>query len=105
MKYLVEKEVLYFYFTGDFDYLEIQTIKQEVILILNETSSKKVVFDLEDIKFIDSTGIGFILARYKQLHKQQKLLLLSNISSENKVILAMSGVFQIIDLIKSEVKP
>lgn len=105
MKFLTCKDTLYVFFYGDFDYQQIQNIKEEVIHVLGETKQNKVIFDLENINFIDSTGIGFILARYKQLHKKQKELQLANISNENKVILTMSGVFQIITLIKSEVKP
>lgn len=104
MKYLKQKEKVYFYFYDDFDYMQVQSIKIEVQEILKEMDIKTVFFDFENVTFIDSTGIGFVLARYRELSKRKIEIILCNLSKENKVIFEMSGLFQIIKHQKNEVK-
>ena len=48
-------------------------------------------------------GIGFVLARYKQLSKFQAKLTLCNLSRANERLFQMSGIFQIIELERNEV--
>lgn len=103
MKYRNQNCILYFYFSDDFDYMTIQTMKDRIIEILNKETYQKAVFDFRDVNFVDSTGIGFVLARYKQLKDMKKELYLSNLSKENRIIFEMSGVFQIIKQIQNEV--
>ena len=45
--------------------------------------------------FIDSTGIGFILARYNQVQEYGGELSLRNISPTIRRLFALSGIFQI----------
>lgn len=104
MKYLKKEESIYFYFIGDFDYMKIQSIKSHVVYLLEDKSYKKIYFDFEDTTFIDSTGIGFILARYRELYKHKRELILCNLSKENKIIFEMSGIFSIIRHQENEVK-
>lgn len=104
MNYLNKENVLYLYFEDDFDYMKIQSIKEEVVQLLESQSYEKAIFDFEKITFVDSTGIGFVLARYKQLAQKKKELILSNLNKENKIIFEMSGVFQIIKHQNNEVK-
>lgn len=104
MKYQEIKNKLYFYFDGEMDYMNILLLKDEVINILNKSKAKLVIFDLEDVSFVDSSGIGFVLARYRDLQKIGRELCLANLSKENKIIFEMSGVFQMIRLIENEVK-
>lgn len=104
MKYLLQNNCLYFYFYDDFDYMKIQSIKAEILSIIKNNEIKKVYFDFEEVSFVDSTGIGFILARYRELSKSKIEVILCNLSKENKVIFEMSGVFQIMKHQKNEVK-
>lgn len=104
MKYQYKKRILFFYFDGDFDYVNIEAIKKQVIDLIDETKMDKVIFDFEDITFVDSTGIGFVIARYKQCSAKKVELVMSNLSAENRVIFEMSGIFQIIKLQNNEVK-
>ena len=104
MKYQYQNNTLYFYFYADFDYMSIAAIKAQVIDLINEKDVQTVIFDLEDITFVDSTGIGFVIARYKQCASKKAELQLSNLANEHRIIFEMSGVFQIIKLIDNEVK-
>lgn len=63
-----------------------------------------VKLDFEEVSFIDSTGIGFVLARYKQLEKMDARLVLCNLSKSNQTLFQMSGVFQLMKQDRNGVK-
>lgn len=104
MKYQYKNKILYFYFHGEFDYVNIESIKKQVIDLIEKNDITKVVFDFDEITFVDSTGIGFVIARFKQCAAKNAELIMANLSAENRVIFEMSGIFQIIKLQDNEVK-
>lgn len=56
-------------------------------------SCERVVFDLRDISFMDSTGIGFLIGRYKTFQRQGTPCYLINVSPTTDKILSMSGIY------------
>lgn len=104
MKHQMIGNTLYFYFYGDFDNLAVQNLKQVCIDLIEEKQPEVVKLDFEAVSFIDSTGIGFVLARYKQLCKMGCKLIICNLSRTNQTLFHMSGVFQIIPYERNGVK-
>ena len=67
--------------------------------ILDETFTKysfgSVVFELSKLDFMDSTGIGVLIGRYKNLKQKNKNIFISNPSRTVEKIFNMSGIFEI----------
>lgn len=55
--------------------------------------SERAVFDLSGVSFMDSTGIGFLLGRYKTFRKFGVPSYIANPSLSTDRILTMSGVY------------
>jgi len=55
--------------SGDIDMLTIKDFKQKM-LDLAQTVEKNFIFDLEDVKYIDSSGIGVLISISKILKKK-----------------------------------
>lgn len=104
MKHQYHDGILYLYFYGELDNLSVMNLKQICIDLIDQYQPKVVKMDFEEVSFVDSTGIGFVLARYKQLQKIQGELILCNLSSANEKLFAMSGIFQIIKRERNGVK-
>lgn len=96
MKHQFKDGILYFYFFGELDNLSVTNLKQICIDLIEQYQPKMVKLDFEEVTFVDSTGIGFVLARYKQLKKNQAELIVCNLSKTNEKLFQMSGIFQII---------
>ena len=96
MKHQYIDGILYFYFYGDLDNLTVCNLKQICIDLIEKYQPKTVKLDFEEVTFVDSTGIGFVLARYKQLQKLHAQLILCNLSRVNQTLFKMSGIFQIL---------
>ena len=86
--------------SDDVDDYQISLIKDDCIKMINTYHPIKVILDFSDVSFVDSTGIGFVLARYKQCSSNQCELVLRGLKQHHRVIFAMSGLFH---LIKEEV--
>lgn len=102
MKYEHKKDMLRFYFDGELDNLSVMRLKEETIALIERFRPHVLKLDFGSVTFVDSTGIGYVLARYRQMRKFHGEVVICNLSDVNKKIFEMSGIFQIIRYEKSE---
>ena len=62
MTYTYQDGILYFYFSGDLDHLHVSRMKEQCIQLIEKYQPKQVKMDFQAVSFVDSTGIGFVLA-------------------------------------------
>ena len=65
-------------------------------LVETYIASERAVFDLKEVSFMDSTGIGFLIGRYKKFSRYGIAVYLTNPSKAADRILQMSGVYSLI---------
>ena len=102
MKHQYQDGTLCLYFEGEFDNLSVMKLKEPSIRLIEQYRPRVLKLDFEKVSFVDSTGIGYVLARYQQLRKWQGEVVLCNLTRLNQTIFEMSGIFQIIRYEKSE---
>ena len=56
---------------------------------------RKVMFDLSEVSFMDSTGIGLMIGRYKQLKNRKIPVFILNPSSAADRIFTMARLYEI----------
>lgn len=59
---------------------------------------KKVIFDFNQVTFMDSAGIGMLIGRYKMVRMLGGITELMNVNQTIKKIFEMSGVLKIIPI-------
>jgi stage II sporulation protein AA (anti-sigma F factor antagonist) len=91
------KNVVVFKVEGDFDNLLCIKYKNVLTEILARKRCDLVVFDLSLVSFIDSSGIGLLLGRYKQVKEYQGDIVICGVNKQIKKTLAISGIALIID--------
>ena len=62
---------------------------------LRKYTYNNVVFDMSDLTFMDSTGIGVLIGRYKYLKNKRVDAYISNPTSTVEKIFRMSGIYEI----------
>ena len=92
----LKKDTLTLMFYGELDHYTIQKIKEEAIMNIEKYKPKVVRLDFKKVSFIDSSGIGFVLSRYKQVKAYQGMLVVCDLSLLNRKIFEMSGIFQLV---------
>ena len=66
------------------------------ILIEENASAQKIVINLSGVAFMDSTGIGFLIGRYKKASKLSVPLYIQNPDFAADKILNLSGIYSLI---------
>ena len=56
---------------------------------------KDVLLDFNKLEFMDSTGIGVLLGRYKKLKSKSKNIYITNANPTVEKIIKMSGIYEI----------
>lgn len=70
IKFSVSGGVLYLYFYGELDDHSVKQSKEIIDGIIDKNcQARSVVFNLAELTFMDSTGVGLIIGRYKKLKK------------------------------------
>lgn len=95
MEYYVKEQSVLIRFQGELGTLEINACKEKIMTLIEKERPMLLVLDMEQVDFIDSSAIGFILARYNQLKKYGATMMISGITPSIRKILEISGVYQL----------
>lgn len=81
---------------GQFDLHTAKYCKEKISRYLNK-EVKNLILDLEEIDFIDSSGIGAILSIYKKIEQKGGKIVIINMNPTLKRIFELAGVLNIIE--------
>ncbi|MCM3714807.1 anti-sigma F factor antagonist [Alkalihalobacillus oceani] len=87
---------------GELDHHTAEQLRNQVEDNLAKQQIKHIVLNLEQLTFMDSSGLGVILGRYKQVRAVGGEMVVCAISPAVKRLFEMSGLFKIIRLEESE---
>ncbi len=87
---------------GELDHHTAEQLRQQVEERFEQFELKHIVLNLENLSFMDSSGLGVILGRYKQVKNIGGEMVVCAISPAVKRLFEMSGLFKIIRLEESE---
>lgn len=85
--------------TGELDHCSAQSIRRELNEMIADPGVKKLVLDLRGLTFMDSSGIGVILGRYRALAQRGGKVAVKNMNPHIERIFILSGMNQIIEII------
>ena len=96
-----EKKLLIFKISEEIDDCKVQEIRRKVDYEIQRCMPKRVIFDFNQVPFMDSAGIGFIIGRYKFINLIGGKLELANLTDSVRKIFEMSGIFRLIPEVKT----
>jgi len=86
---------------GEIDHHSADAIKHAAEAEFSKSGAKNMVFDFAHVKFMDSSGIGMIIGRYKEVTKGGGKVFAINIGPEIERIFLISGLTKIIGCFES----
>ena len=93
-------ETLTVYLDGELDASNAEIVKSRLEREFSALDEGNVVLDLKNLTFIDSTGIGMLIGRYKTLLNKGISLKAANLTTQVKKIFKISGLNTIIKEVK-----
>lgn len=88
-------KTLYVALSGELDESCAAVLRTQLDSLMLQPNIKRVVLDLANVSFMDSTGIGMLIGRYKLLHARGVPIHLSSPQSTVDKILLLSGIYEI----------
>ena len=82
--------------SGELDHFCAQTVRRELDNLLQDESILMLILDFTTLSFMDSSGIGVILGRYKILRDRGGTLAVIHMNKHIARIFHMSGMDRII---------
>ncbi len=64
-------------------------------LLLDNINVKNVVFDLSEVSFMDSTGIGLLIGRYKKIKQFGKNVYITGANIATEKVIQLAGLYNI----------
>lgn len=81
---------------GELDHHSAEYIRGKIDSELIKATTKNVILDFSKVSFMDSSGIGVIMGRYKNVSKLNGKLSVINVNDQMKRIFEMSGLLKVI---------
>jgi stage II sporulation protein AA (anti-sigma F factor antagonist) len=83
---------------GEVDLESADRLRQELEASLDHARPEVLLLDLEGVTFMDSSGLGVILGRYRRLKKQGGKVVLSRPQPQVRRLLELSGLNKIMTI-------
>jgi len=99
----VKEDVLIVRLSGELDHHAAEKLRDEWKRMIYEYGVSHVVLNLEAVTFMDSSGLGVILGRYKEVMQLGGEMVVCSISPQIKRLFDISGLFKIIRLESNEI--
>lgn len=96
IKSRVLNKTLYILLSGELDEYSAKSVRKDLDTLLDtEKGFVQIVLDLSELTFMDSTGVGVLIGRYKKMREYNKPIFISNPSRNAERIFKMSGLYEI----------
>lgn len=99
MEHEREKDTVTVFVTGELDHYSAQSVRRELDTLIARPGVKRLVLDLRDMAFMDSSGIGVILGRYRELRERGGSVAVKNMNPQVEKVFTLSGMKQVIQIL------
>lgn len=93
----IREKTLVVALSGELDHHTSKELKTLVEEIIKNQNVENVIFDFSNLNFMDSSGIGVIVGRYKLIKSLGGKMAITGAKNNVKRILLMSGIDKIIE--------
>lgn len=93
-----EKKLITVRIDGELDHHTADGIRERIERELRRTGAINVAFDFSNVEFMDSSGIGVIMGRYKTVRALGGRIVIFGMSKEIERIVRMAGIEKIADI-------
>ena len=86
------KNILYVKISGEIDHHYSEEIREYIDSRFRQTNCIHIIFDFTDVAFMDSSGIGMLIGRYKNAAMRGGKVVICSINENLKRLFKLSGL-------------
>lgn len=94
----VQSDTLTVFLSGEIDHHSAREIREEVDLQITSNKPSILELNFKDVSFMDSSGIGLIMGRYRLVNAYGGKVCISNVSSYLKRVMRLAGIDSIVEM-------
>jgi stage II sporulation protein AA (anti-sigma F factor antagonist) len=87
---------------GDIDHHTCEEIRNKIDNEITRRNPKNIIFDMKNVNFMDSSGIGVVIGRYKLIMDKGGIAAMINIKPQIKRVYDICGLKKIIPIYENE---
>jgi stage II sporulation protein AA (anti-sigma F factor antagonist) len=87
---------------GDIDHHTCAEIRSQIDNEINKKNPKNIIFDMKNVNFMDSSGIGVVIGRYKLIMGNGGIAAMINVKPQIKRVYDICGLKKIIPIYENE---
>ena len=95
VKSKVYDNTLYINIVGDLDEHNAVNVRKDIDNWIKYENYKQIIIDLSELDFMDSTGIGVLIGRYKLVKDKGVPIFISSPNKQVDKIFSMTGIYNI----------
>lgn len=92
VRIIVEKNRITALLSGEIDHHCAAALRQEIDNAIRENNPQSLVLDFSDVGFMDSSGIGLVMGRYKLMSEIGGKVCIGNPPPHIKKVMKLSGI-------------
>ncbi|MBQ7740635.1 MAG: anti-sigma factor antagonist [Eubacterium sp.] len=80
------------YLNGEIDHHNSKEIREKIDTVITMNKPTHLILDFKNVSFMDSSGIGLIMGRYRLLQSYKSTLEVRGVNKQTKKIFELSGI-------------
>ena len=96
LKYENKEDKLLVFLVGELDHHSSEEVRNKIDDRIERENITNLIFDFSNVTFMDSSGIGVVIGRYKKISQKGGSLCITNVHGSVKRVFELSGMFKII---------
>ena len=84
--------------TEDLDHHRVMSLREEADSLIEKERIQNIVFDFDGVTFMDSSGIGFVLGRYRIVESYGGNVEVVNLSGRLYSMMKLAGLEKLVNL-------
>lgn len=97
-KFVITGTTLTIHLPAEIDHHSSEQIRKEADRLIQSRNIRCILFDFEQTVFMDSSGIGMLIGRYKMMRFMGGTVAAIRVGERMRRILTMSGIYKVIDI-------
>lgn len=92
------KNLLVAYLYGEIDHHTAGDLREQIDEAININKPTHLIIDFRNVSFMDSSGIGLIMGRYRLMQNEHGTVEVKNVTPRNKKIMELAGLGRIAEI-------
>ncbi len=94
----IAPDIVTAYLSGEIDHHNVAPMRREIDLMIEKNNPREVILDFSGVTFMDSSGIGLIMGRYKLAKEIGAVITITGVNSTTAKVMKVAGLEQLVTI-------